>query len=203
MTAPTAPYCLSTDVAALVFQMINGASDFSTQTVPTKVSVSKFIGWVASEIDQAFASVGYVVPYQEISGETWPTSQTTMLELMNSFGAAGWVAGPVVKPAPAMGRDSGRSDNFYTAAYKEFLRSIPVNGAGFRMSYRAGSKAEQFCRDPRGPTTDHLEGYLDPTRFQSVSEYTTMIENLRTAYGIDIGGLPWDHLKTKRDALLG
>jgi hypothetical protein len=203
MSIPVAPYCGTDDVAALVPQLVDHASDFSTSTVPTKVVVTKIIGWIAARIDRAFASVGFIVPYQDISGESWDDSQTTMLELMNSMGAAGMIVGPVVKPAPAMGRDSGRSDNYYTASYKEFLQSIPMNGAGFRMNYRAGSKAEQICRDPRGPTTDHLEGYLDPTRFQTVEEYTNMLQVLRRTYNIDGTTQPWDHLQTARNALLG
>lgn len=202
MTTPTSPYCTSADVAALVPQLIHAGIDFSTATQPVKVVVDRFITWIAGQINQAFSSVGYYVPFQEISGETWQDSQTAMLELMNSFGAAGLITGPVVKPAPAMGRDSGRSDNFYTAAYKEFLDSIKLNGAGFRANYRAATKAEDFCRTARGPITDHLLGYFDPTRFQTVGEYTNMIETIREVYGVEVQAFPWDHLKTLRNTLL-
>jgi hypothetical protein len=202
MAAPTSPYCEPADVAAIVPQLIHMSSDFSTETNPTRMTVLKFIKWKSSQIDMAFASLGFYVPYEEISGESWPDAQTYMLELMTSFGVAGMIVGPVVKPAPAMGRESGRSENAFTAAYNSFLESIPVNAAGFRMNYRPATKAEKICRTARGPITDHLLGYIDPTRFQTVDEYTVMIEGLRTLYGIKDSWLPWDHLKTRRDTVL-
>lgn len=202
MAIPKFPYCDTDDVAMLVPNMVAYGDDFSTSTAISKIAVNKFITWVAAEIDMAFATVGFYVPYQVISGETWNDSQTTMLRMMTSFGAAGMCAGPVIKPAPAMGGQGGKSENAYRVAYKGFLESIPTNAAGFRMNYRVGSKAEQICRTPRGPTTDYLEGFLDPTLYQTVSEYTTMVENIRTNYGIDLGWQMWDHLKTRRDSIL-
>lgn len=202
MAEPIAPYCKSDDVAALMPQLLRAGTDFSTSTTPTRVVVNKFIGWVSSEIDMKFASVGYVVPYQAISGEDWPIAQTHMLELMCSFGVAGMIVGPVVKPAPAMGKSSGKSDNAFTATYKSFLESIPISGAGFRMDYHPGSHAEQLCRYPHGPTTDHLEGYIDTTRFQTTWEYTAVVDAVRDAYSIP-SGVPWfDHLRIKRNTLL-
>lgn len=181
---------------------LRAASDFGTDTTPTKKAVDKFIIWIAAEIDMNFAKIGFYVPYQEITGEDWSDAQTGVLRMMNSFGVAGLIVGPVSKPAPSMGRDSGTADNAYTAAYKAFLQSIDTGAAGFRMNYRVGSKAEQLCRTPRGPTTDYLEGYLDPTLFQTISEYTEVIETVRYNYGIDISTPAWDHLKTRRDSLL-
>jgi len=202
MAVPTSPYCASNDVAILLQQLLKYASDFSASTQPTKVVVEKLITWKSAEIDMAFASIGFYVPYEEISGESWPSLQTNMLELMCSFGAAGMVAGPVLKPAPAMGRDSGKSPNAYTAAYDAFIASIPTNAAGFRMKYRPGTKSEQITRTPRGPIPDHLLGYIDPTRFQTATEYTEMIMRLRRTEGIDTTSPQWDHLKTVRDGLL-
>lgn len=202
MAVPSAPYCDSVSVAILVSQLLKGNTDFSTETQPTKRVVNTFITWICAEIDMAFAQLGFYVPYQEISGETWPDSQTNILRMMSSFGVAGTIVGPASKPAPAMGRDGGGSENAYTTTYKNFLSAISTNAAGFRMNYRVGSKAEQFCRTPAGPTTDYLEGYLDPTLFQTVEEYTDMIVGIRTDYGIDMGWQLWDHLRTKRSSLL-
>jgi hypothetical protein len=201
MTTPNAPYCKTDDVAALVPQLIHAASDFTASTAIPAIRVTKFIGWVSSQIDLAFAAVGFFVPYQVISGEAWPIAQTHALELMTSFGVAGLLVGPVIKPAPAMGNQSGKSENAFTASYTEFLRSIPENGAGFRMNYHPGSKAEQMCRYPRGPVTDHLLGYLDPTDYQTVTEYTAVIETVRQIYGVG-NVFPLDHLKSVRDTLL-
>ena len=202
MAAPTSPYCESEDVAAMVQQLIKFAPDFSSETQPTKVVVDKYIVWKSAEMDMAFASIGFYVPYEEISGEPWPSLQTSMLELMCSLGVAGMVAGPALKPAPAMGRDSGKSVNAYTVAYDAFLVSIPKTAAGFRMRYRPSTRSEKITRTPRGPITDHLLGYIDPTRFQTTTEYTEMIMRLRRTEGIDTTSPQWDHLKTVRDGLL-
>jgi hypothetical protein len=201
MAAPTAPYCGTDDVAALVPQIVRSASDFSAETTPTKAAVTKLLTWCSAEIDHTFASVGFYVPYEEISGESWNTAQTYMLELMNAIGTAGMIVGPVIKPAPAMGSQRGSTDNNLLASYKNFLQSIKQDGAGFRMRYRSGSKAEQFCRAPRGPLTDYLNGYLDYTLFQTVKEYTNVVENMRDSYNMQTSKT-WDHLKTKRDSLL-
>lgn len=201
MATPVSPYCKSDDVAALVPQLIHGADDFTATTPIAVATVTKFIGWISAQIDMAFAAVGFMVPYQEISGETWPTAQNHALELMTSFGVAGLLVGPVVKPAPAMGRDSGKSDNSFTTAYKEFLNSIPINGAGFRMNYHPGSVAERMCRYPRGPLTDHLLGYFDTTSVQTVDEYTNTIKTMRRVYAAD-NVWPLDHMKSARDTLL-
>jgi hypothetical protein len=201
MTAPTAPYCGTDDVAALVPHLVRAASDFSAETQPTKVAVTRYVTWLSAQVDQAFAALGFYVPYQEISGESWPDNQTYMLELMVATGAAGLCVGPVAKPAPAMGRDSGKTANAFTTTYNNFLASIPLNAAGFRMDYRPGTRAEKITRTPRGPVTDHLLGYIDPTRFQSVEEFTRTIEQLRKKYAIDTTTSQWDHLKTLRDTL--
>ncbi len=201
MAVPAAPYASSDDVAALVPQLIRGASDFTADTPIPITKVTKFIGWVSAQMDMAFAAVGFIVPYQEISGEDWSTAQTHALELMASFGVAGLLVGPVIKPAPAMGRESGKSDNSFTMAYKSFLESIPINGAGFRMDYHPGSKAEQFCRYPRGPVTDHLLGYFDGTSVQTTDEYTRTVQTIRKVYAVD-NVWPLDHLKSARDTLL-
>ncbi len=201
MATPVSPYCKSDDVAALVPQLIHNAADFTATTPIAVATVTKFIGWISAQIDMAFAAVGFIVPYQEISGETWPTAQNHALELMTSFGVAGLLVGPVVKPAPAMGRESGKSDNSFTTAYKEFLNSIPINGAGFRMNYHPGSDAEKMCRYPRGPLTDHLLGYFDMTSVQTVDEYTNTIKTMRRVYAVD-NVWPLDHMKSARDTLL-
>jgi len=202
MAAPASPYCTSAQVAVLVPQLVRNAADFGNDTQPTKAIVTAFIGWKASEINMRFASVGYIVPLQAISGEDWPNDQTNVLALMNAMAVAGMIVGPVIKPAPAMGRDGGIKDNGFIAAYKDFLALIKQNGSGFRANYHVGSQAEQFCRYPAGPTTDYLEGYLDPTRFQTTGEYTSMIQAIRSDYSISIGNLAWDHLKAARDSLL-
>jgi len=44
MAAPTAPYCESSDVAALLPNLIKQATDFTEATIPTKTAVNNLIG---------------------------------------------------------------------------------------------------------------------------------------------------------------
>jgi hypothetical protein len=126
-----------------------------------------------------------------------------MLNMIASFGVAGAVAGPVIKPAPAMGRMRGPSDNEMTQIYKDFLDQIRENGLGFRADHRVGSPAENFVREPLGPVTDYLLGYVDRTRLQTTSEFTTVMENTRRQYQVAQNTNVTDHLATRRRELIG
>jgi len=125
-----------------------------------------------------------------------------MLALMNAFGVAGAVAGPIVKPAPSIGSNRGSSSNWLTREYQGMLEEVVKSGFGFRCDYRPGSPAEGFVRDPQGPITDYLMGYIDVTRHQTLSEYTDMIQQVRTRYGVSTSQT-WDHMATNRQSLIG
>lgn len=203
MTAPTSPYCTSADVALLIPNLVKGATDFSTSTTPTKTAVENLISKWSYQIDAAFAQVGYYVPFEEYDSETWPTWQTGVLLLANALAVAGVVAGPVVKPAPAIGGRSGTSDNAFTAEFKEMLSEVKRSGLGVRARIRTGSPAEEFIHSPMGPMTDYLMGYIDETEFQTATEYTTMIQVVRGDYMVGLGRRAWDHLAARRRELIG
>lgn len=177
--ALSCPYCTSADVGILLPHLLRGASDFSANTQPTKVVVDTLIGWVSAEIERAFAAVGFIVPLQPIDGEEWDDSTTQLLTMMTAIGVAGLIVGPVIKPAPAMGRDSATADNNFTETYKRFLRSIYENGAGVRAAYRTGTRAEQFCITPGAPQI--AEDYVG-AQLETTGEYTERIERLRRIY---------------------
>jgi hypothetical protein len=200
--AATAPYCATYDVAALVTNLAP-SGDFSEITAPTSSAINRLISQYSAWVDSRFAARGYVLPWEVVSGETWPEYQSTLLRLIVAIGVAGAISGPVLKPAPAQGRTQGKADNVYTEEYHAFLREIDINGLGFRANYRIGTPAEEFVNSPSGPLTDHLLGLLDPTRWQTVGEYTDMIQGVRQDYGISRGSIPWDHLETRRRALIG
>lgn len=203
MAAPSSPYCDSTDVAMLLRAQLDGDSDFSSYTVPTKVVVDNLIQKYSGWVDMTFAQVGFYVPWQELSGESWPTHQTYMLNMIASFGVAGAVVGPVIKPAPAMGRAKGTSDNEMTQIFKDFLGQIKENGFGFRADHRVGSPAENFVRVPLGPVTDYLLGYVDRTRMQTTGEFTAVIENTRIQYQVAQNTSVTDHMANRRRELIG
>jgi hypothetical protein len=122
---------------------------------------------------------------------------------MTAFGVAGSLGGPALKPAPALGPARGRSENLYTREFNRLSRDVRQNGLGFRALYRVGSPAEEFVREPMGPVTDYLLGYVDPTRYQTTFEYTQLFEKVRRDYDIAAGTRAWDHLADNRRSLIG
>lgn len=203
MTAPSAPYCATADVAALLPNMIGWAADFDTATTPTKTAVTNLISKWACRVDMAFAAVGYVVPFQEVSGETWATWQTGMLLLMNALAVAGALTGPILKPAPAIGDKRGYTDNAFTAEFKDMTEKITISGLGFRAATRTGSLAEQFVNSPIGPMSDYLMGYIDETNWMTITEYTGIIERIREQYYVGYGVQQLDHMANRRRELIG
>ncbi len=203
MTAPTSPYCTSADVAALLPNLINWQEDFSTATTPTKIAVTGLISRWAAKVDMAFAAQGYYVPFEEYESEDWPAWQTGMLLLMNSLAVAGAISGPVVKPAPAIGSKKGYDDNPYTAEFRDLLNNVKENGLGFRARVRVGSPAEQWVESPSGPITDYLLGYIDESNWQTITEYTGLIERVRQEYFVGMNRWPTDHMALRRRELIG
>lgn len=204
MTALTSPYCTSADVALLVPNLVKGATDFSTATTPTKTAVDSLITKWVVRVEQPFAAVGYYIPFQEVSGESWPDWQTGMLALLNAVAVAGVISGPVLKPAPAIGDRRGYTDNPFTAEFKELIERVEVDGLGFRALTRTGSQAEQFVNSPIGPMTDYLMGYIDKTHWMMTDEYTATIEDVREDYSVDsVLRRTWDHLADRRKELIG
>jgi hypothetical protein len=144
--------------------------NIGANTTPDETRVTQFISWTAAQIDLQFQSAGYVLPLAIISGETWPAHQTTYLQLVNTMAAAAMAGGYSLKPAPATapGRQGG-TGNIYGDLFNAELRKIfdPQTGQTtlrFRANYYAGSPAQISVTEPKGPTTDFLEGRFDPMR---------------------------------------
>lgn len=203
MAAPTSPYCESADVAALLPNLLNQASDFSISTTPTKTAVENLISKWANRVDLAFAAVGYYVPFQEIDDEDWADWQTGVLLLMNAVAVAGALTGPIMKPAPAIGNRQGSTDNPFTAEFKELVGEIKETGLGFRAAARVGTRAEEFISAPIGPMTDYLMGYVDRSQWATTGEYTAAVEIVRRRYQVSGMRWAWDHLAEWRRELIG
>lgn len=179
MTAPSPPFTTTAAVAYMLSVKLNLATDFSADTTPTKTAVEQFITWVDSQIEGQFRMAGYKIPLAVISGETWPTSQTTYLQLVSTLGVAAMAGGHSQRPAPALSASrQGGSGNvlqdLYQAELDKIFTLLPgsrgkASGNGvtllnFRADYYAGSIAEMAVTEPKGPTTDFLESKYDPMR---------------------------------------
>ena len=198
MSAPTAPYATSAQVAVLLTNLLKGGADFTTGTTPTKAMVDSVILWVSSQVDMQFGAAGYKVPFVEISGETWPTSQTQYLALITSLGSAAYVGGHILKPAPAVNAGSpGGAGNVFQDLFDKQLKRIFDEDSErtrlrFRADFYAGTPAENALTQPSGPTTDFMEGYYDLSSHQTLWDFTqTMREIQETLRDYQI---PWNYM---------
>lgn len=204
MAAPSPPFATSAMVATLLSVKLNKATDFSSSTIPTDTQVDQFLTWVSGQVEMQFSMAGYKVPLATISGETWPTSQTYYLQLVTTLGAAAMAGGHSQKPAPALAPGSGQrggSGNILQDLFQGELDKIyrpgrlqnqGVTAIRFRAQYYAGSPAERVVVQPKGPTTDFMEGKFDPMRHLSLWDISDrMLQIQQTMEDLDVN---WDYL---------
>jgi len=180
----TAPYCDSAYVAFLLSFLRGGkGQDFSPVSSPTDSIIDTLVASVAGRIDIAYMSAGYRIPFAAKTGETWPTSQTQFLQHLNGVGTAAFMGGNVVG-APATGPGRSRSSgSIYGDEWKRLINAITDLGKGVRSEalLRAdtfnGTPAERLLSVPGPATTDFLEGYYDPTRYDLFHAFTTRMKD--------------------------
>jgi hypothetical protein len=198
MTAPSSPYSTPQQVSYLLQNRFY-ASIPSSSTVPSDEVIENLITWTDGVIEMAFHAVGYKLPWAEISGETWPAAQTTLLQFMSALGAAAMAGGHILQPAPMMGPGQrGSQANVYATSTDKMLAQIKENGYRFRAQYYEGTNAEKWIADKYGPRMDFLEDWWDPTRYWMLHQYTEELHkvfNEMTELDID-----WDYLYNLRAA---
>jgi hypothetical protein len=167
--AATSPYTTAAAVKFLL-QTPLAKQSIGVSTTPDTDTVTQAINWISAEIDTRLAAAGFVVPLVEVSGETWPTHQTTYLGLIATLGAAAMAGGFALSPAPALapGKQGAGGNRLYTLYQAELDRIYNMQtgktGLAFRANYYAGTPAQIAITEPRSPTTDFMEGYFDPLR---------------------------------------
>lgn len=173
MSVPTSPYTTAAAVKFLLRVPLTKQS-IGASTTPDSDTVSQVLTWIGGEIDVRLAAAGFVVPLAVISGEEWPTHQTNYLGMVASLGAAGMAGGFAMAPAPALApnRQGGKTGNRLYDLYQAELDKIynqqtGRTGLALRASYYAGTPAQVAVTEPKGPTTDFIEGKFDPTRVLS------------------------------------
>lgn len=195
---PVSPYATSSMVAGLLPNLTLGATDFSESTRPTRAEVLTIIGWVSAQIDGQFSQAGYRLPFQAITGEEWAAWQTTYVQMVTSLGSAAYVGGHVLKPAPASSASRGGStgsvfqDLFNAELLKIFDLRTQRTALRFRAAYYTGTPAELVLTEPLGPTTDFVEGYVDPQRHLGFHDMTDQFRGIQKA--VEDAGLSWDYL---------
>lgn len=197
--AATSPYTTAENVSRLLINLFKGVVP-SASTTPTETSVNQAIYWAAGQIEMTYAEVGYVIPFADMTGETWPTYQTTYLDIVNALGAAGYVGGHMLRPAPAIGPSKGQQfGNLYQELFDKELQAI-IKGKGkrFRASYYAGTPAEQMLCDPEGPRLDFMDQLYDPARYVGIWGLTDLFDEFRES--IDALDLDWDFMTAFKTA---
>lgn len=171
MTAPTAPWTTAEVCAYLMSTTLKTGTNFTATSTPNTTMVTTFIGWISSQIEMQFSMAGYLIPLAELSGETWPSSQTTYLQLVATLGSVAMAGGYSQRPLPAVapGRISS-SGNVFQDLYNAELNKIYNMQTGktylnFRARYGIGTPAQEALTDPQGPSTDFMEGYFDPEKY--------------------------------------
>jgi hypothetical protein len=182
MAAISAPYCGTTDVAFLLsFQRGGRGEDYKPTSSPSDSVVDFVIESVASRIDMAYSSVGYTVPFEAVTGTDWPTAQTNFLKYFNAVGAAAFLGGNVPsKPVTGPGR-TRPGQSLYRDEWTSLVGDVAKVGQKgvdssslvlLRAQTRSGTGAEWNLSIGRGMTTNFLEGYYDPSRYDMLHKYT-------------------------------
>lgn len=208
MAAPNPPFATSAMVAAMIPSKVNLQSDFTNDDsmFPTKANVEQFLNWVSSQVEMQFSMAGYRIPLAIISGETWPTHQTTYLQLLATLGGAAMAGGHTTKPAPALAPSRGNSTgNIFQDMFNAELAKIHTltpRGPGvslikFRANYYIGTLAENNVVEPKGPTTDFMEGKWDP--YRQLSNWNIADKILDIQQSMTELNIPWDYLFTLFD----
>lgn len=179
---PVAPYCDSQDVYQLRVLMDDPAQpDFRSDSSPRKLQVDGLISIVASRIDQAYASVGYYIPFQQISSsDPWTEAQTVYLSYFNMVGVAAMMGSKVSTPrmaGPSSRREGDR--NWFHDEWGSLIADIVGIGKRdesvlglIRAKTRAGTPASDMLARKYGILSDVLEGYRDPTRSDLLRNFT-------------------------------
>ncbi len=201
MPGPVAPYCTTSDVALLNISQLGGLTDFIDQpgpTTPTLARVTSLITFVSAHIDSQLVSAGYIVPLVEVSGEAWPTHQTTYFKMLCAIGTAAKAFGEVMAPAPYLERGGARvPGNIFEEQFKlEMKRLYNMQGdrtsVRLRANWRPGTPAEVVMKLAAGPTTDFEVGRMDPTDTLPFQEVTDIVFGIQA--NLSKLRIPWDYM---------
>lgn len=194
--AVSSPYADSEMVALLQKNLLLGATNFTDKSPVPKTYIDQYILWAGSAIDMQLAQAGYLIPLQDLSGETWPTHQTAWLQLVACLGAISLIA-PALKPAPGLGSGrTGSGENIVKTAYQmelDRIYDLRTNKTNIRLraKFYRGTPAELALNEPAGPKADFsresvANGNLNPNSRMYFWDYTflqnRLVETFRTNF---------------------
>ena len=189
MAAPTSPYATHTEVALFQKNLLRGATDFSSVSVLPDTTIDQYLIWTSAAIDIRLSEAGYVVPLQELTGETWPVHQTNYLSLLATIGAVAMI-NPGLKPAPAMSPGQRGTGNIFKDFYDKELQLIGTTR--FRASFYLGSKVETLLTEPYAAQSDWLRTDIDKTKYMNLTQFTELQNNVNVS--IQSQQYKWDYM---------
>lgn len=186
MTAPSAPYCTSADVAAMNLFGLRNKTDFDNLTVIKKAEVETLIGLTSAHISIIFQSAGYVVPFQETSDISWPTHQTEYLKLLCALGAAAKVFIDALIPTAFLAQGGAKMGNLFKVQYDEEIAKVYDHKTRettlqFHAAYRNNTPAFRLMRTPYGPRTDYGTSEINLHNYASFEQVTYSIAAMQEA----------------------
>lgn len=199
--AVSAPYADSEMVALLQKNLLLGATNFTQHSPLPKNNLDSILLWVSAAMDMQLSQAGYLIPLQDLAGETWPTHQTAYLQLVAVLGAIAMIA-PALKPAPAQGPGrTGSSESTFQTLYNAELnrmydRMSRRTELRIRAKFYLGTPAEKAITEPASPKSDYsrsslANGNLDPYKRMYFWDYTMLQNRLVEIFKTDFN---WLHL---------
>jgi hypothetical protein len=176
---PTAPYCSTPHVYVLrVYIEGVGKEDFNDDL---RRAVEQWIGQIAARMDAAYYGAGYAIPFETVSGETWPDWQTFFLQYMNAVGVASMLGADASQTQIynlAAGERSSRSR--HQIEWETLIGGIEEKVTQKRIAApslvsaatRSGSNAEYLLSSPTPPLMSSLLGYNNPRMTDNLREMT-------------------------------
>ena len=181
MAVPTAPFCLSSNVAPYFFIRLKGRGDFEDGvTSISKTSVDAFISNVSAQILARFRRAGYVTPLVALSGVDWPDDQTNFLTVLCVTGALSILSSPLITD-PSSGGDNPFKEPYDAGLDEIFDIKSKNGGAGpfYGCQYRSMTKAERAVGVPAVPTTSYLQEMYDPAAHTSYTYWTNKSQEMQ------------------------
>ena len=109
--------------------------------------------------------------------------------------------GTALQPAPQLGPSwrTGTADNSMQGLYNAELKKIydPMTRTtmlNWRADYYAGTPAQIACTEPKGPTTDFMEGKFDPAREYNLFAVADRVLLIQSYMESSYKGLVWDYM---------
>lgn len=197
--AVSAPYADSEMVALLQKNLLLGATNFTAQSPLPKNNLDNILLWVSAAMDMQLSQAGYLIPLQDLTGETWPIHQTAYLQLVAILGAISMIS-PALKPSPAQGPGrTGSSESTFQKLYNtelDRIYNLQTNRTHLRLraKFYLGTPAEKAITEPASPKSDFsrtslASGNIDPSKRMYFWDYTLLQNHMVEIFKTDFNWL--------------